>query len=185
MGSAYAELQPIDTETTKLTDATRYNRVCNVMELFWKRLVAELTTHLDSWVSKTRGVKIDDVDLLLDPARKSTAPLVRMARMQEETDGEIRRVVCFDGFGYFDRTMTSIVIRCSTTGAVHLDMIDCVHTSGFLLEVEGLLALRPRPSVFMADGGTNFKAGDSALQDIAEKGQINLAKAQSHFDTKF
>jgi hypothetical protein len=81
--------------------------------------------------------------------------------------------------------MTSIVIRCSTTGAVHLDMINYVHTLSFLLEVEGLLALRPRPSVFIADGGTNFKGGDSALQDIAEKGQINLAKAQSHFDTKF
>jgi hypothetical protein len=36
MGSAYAELQPIDTENTKLTNATRYNRVCSVLDLFWK-----------------------------------------------------------------------------------------------------------------------------------------------------
>jgi hypothetical protein len=48
-----------------------------------------------------------------------------------------------------------------------------------------LLALRPRPSVFIAEGGTNFKGSHSALQDIVEKGQINLAKAQSHFNTKF
>jgi hypothetical protein len=115
MGSAYAELQPIDTETTKLTNATKYNRVCNVMELFWKRLVAELTTHLDSWVSKTGGVKIDDVALLLDPARRGSAPLVRMARVRGETDREIRRVVCFDGFGYFDRTMTSTKRRQNCT----------------------------------------------------------------------
>jgi hypothetical protein len=60
-----------------------------------------------------RGVKIDDIALLLDPARRGTTP------------------------------------------------------------------------VFIADGGTNFKGGDSALQDIAEKGQINLAKALSHFNTKF
>jgi hypothetical protein len=37
----------------------------------------------------------------------------------------------------------------------------------------------------MADGGTNFKESSSALQDIAEKGRINLAKAQSHFNIKF
>jgi hypothetical protein len=94
-------------------------------------------------------------------------------------------MVCFDGFMYFDRAMTSIVIRCSTTGAVLLDMIDYVDTLSFLLEINRWLALRPRPLVFIADGGTNFKGGDSALQDIKDKGQINLAKAQSHFDTKF
>jgi hypothetical protein len=94
-------------------------------------------------------------------------------------------MVCLDGFVYFDRAVTSIVIRCSTTGAVHLDMMDCVDTLGFLLAVDGWLALRPRPSVFMADGGTNFGGGDSAVQDRAKKGQIDLARAQSHLDTKF
>jgi hypothetical protein len=135
--------------------------------------------------SKTRGVKINDIALLLDPARRGTTPLVRMARVRRGTDGEVRRMVCLDGFMYFDRSMTSIVIRCSTTGAVHLDMVDYVDYLGFLLAVNGWLALGPRPSVFMADGGTNFKRGDSAVQDMAKKGQINLAKAQSHFDTKF
>jgi hypothetical protein len=51
--------------------------------------------------------------------------------------------------------------------------------------VERFLALRPRHSVFIADNGTNFKGGDSALQGITEKGQINLDKAQSHFNIKF
>jgi hypothetical protein len=185
MGSAYAELQPIDTENTRLTNVTRYNRVCSVLEPFWERLVEELTTHLDGSVSKTRGVRVDDVALLLSPAGRGAAPLVRMARVRRGTDGEIRRMVCLDGFMYFDRAMTSIVIRCSTTGAVHLDMIDYVDTLSFLLAINRWLALRPRPSVLMADGGTNFKGGDSAVQDMAKKGQINLAKAQSHFDTKF
>jgi hypothetical protein len=94
-------------------------------------------------------------------------------------------MVCFDGFTYFDRAITSIVIRCSTTGAVHLEMIDYMDTSSFLIAVKRLLALRPRPSVFIADIATNFKRGDSALQGITEKGQINLAKAQSHFNIKF
>jgi hypothetical protein len=81
MGSAYAKLQQIDTENIKLTNVTRYKRICSILELFWERLVAELTTHLNRWVSKTRGVS-------------------------------------------------------STTEAVHLNMIDCVDTSGFLLAVE-------------------------------------------------
>jgi hypothetical protein len=78
-----------------------------------------------------------------------------------------------------------LVIRCSTTGAIHLEMIDYMDTSSFLLPIEIFLALRPRPSVFIADNGSNFKGGDSALQGITEKGQINLAKAQSHFNIKF
>jgi hypothetical protein len=185
IGSAYAELQPIDTENTKLTNASRYNRVCNVLEPFWKRLVEELTTHLNGSVSKTRGVKIDDIALLLSPAGRGTTPLVRMAQVRRGTDGEVLEVVCFDRFAYFDRAMTSIVVRCSTKGAVHLDMMDYVDTSSFLLAVERLLALRTRPSVFMANGGTNFKEGDSALQDMEEKDRINLAKVQSHFNIMF
>jgi hypothetical protein len=78
-----------------------------------------------------------------------------------------------------------LVIRCSTTGAVHLEMIDSMDTSSFLLAVERFLALRTRPSVFVADNGSNFKGGDSALQEIAGKGQINLEKAQSLFNIKF
>jgi hypothetical protein len=69
-----------------------------------------------------------------------------------------------------------LVGRCSTTGAVHLGMIDYIDTSGFLLAVEGFLALRPRHSSFTADDGANFKGGESALKSTAEKGQINLKK---------
>jgi hypothetical protein len=100
MGSAYAELKPIDTESTKLTNATRYKiqqqatryRVCSVLELCWKRLVAELTTRLrvyNNWIYKTRGVKINDIALLLDPAKRGTTPLVRITQVQMGTDGEI------------------------------------------------------------------------------------------------
>jgi hypothetical protein len=112
MGSAYAELQPIDTENTKLTNATRYNRVCSVLELFWKRLVAELTIHLrvyNNWISKTRGVKINDIALLLDPARRGTTPLVQITQVRIGTDGEIRRIVCFDGFKYFNNEHISTI----------------------------------------------------------------------------
>jgi hypothetical protein len=71
-----------------------------------------------------------------------------------------------------------LVIRCSTTGAVHLEMIDYMDTSSFLLAIERFLALRPRPSVFIADNGSNFKGGDSALQGITEKGQKSTVTLQ-------
>jgi hypothetical protein len=76
-------------QATPADAATRYNKVCSILELFWERLVAELTGHLDGWVSKAGGVKIYDIALLLDPARRGTAPLVQMARVREETDGEV------------------------------------------------------------------------------------------------
>jgi hypothetical protein len=163
-------------QATPTDAATRYSRVGSILGLFWERLVAELTTHLDGWVSKARGVRVYDVALLLGPARRGAAPLVRMARVRGETDGEVQRMVCFDGFTYFGRAVTSVVIRCSTAGAVHLHIVDCVHASGLVLEVKRLLALRPRPSVFIADDGADFKGGDSALQDMEKKGQINLVQ---------
>jgi hypothetical protein len=65
---------------------------------------------------------------------------------------------------------TSIVVRCSTTEAVHLGVMVCVDTLSFLL---------------MTGGSAGFGGGDSAVQDMARKSRIDLARAQSHFDTKF
>jgi hypothetical protein len=65
---------------------------------------------------------------------------------------------------------TSMVVRCSTTEAVHLGVMGCVDTLSFLL---------------MAGGDAAFRGGDSAVQDMARKSRIDLAKAQSHFDAKF
>jgi hypothetical protein len=57
----------------------------------------------------------------------------------------------------------------------------------FLLAVERFLAVRPRPSIIIADNGTNFTGGASALQEGRTPGtkQIDLSKAQSHLNIKF
>jgi hypothetical protein len=122
MGSAYAQLQQIDTGKIKLTNVTRYKRVCSILEHFLRRLVAALSTHLDGWTSKTGGAS-------------------------------------------------------PTTEAVHLSMMDCVNTSGFLLAVEGLLALGARPSGFITDGGADCREGDPAVRDIEAKGSDRLSKS--------
>jgi hypothetical protein len=52
--------------------------------------VAELTTHLDSWVSKTRGVKIDDVALRLEFAEATKAAIHSAVHAHTPTDNEGR-----------------------------------------------------------------------------------------------
>jgi hypothetical protein len=67
-----------------------------------------------------------------------------------------------------------LVIRCATVGAVHLEMIDTMDMALFLLAIEQFLAVRPRPTVFLADNGTNFHGRDNVLdggQQSDPKGQ--------------
>jgi hypothetical protein len=64
-------------------------------------------------------------------------------------------------------------------------MIDSMDMSSFLLAIERFLAVRPRLSVFLADNGTNFRGGETALENIPAKDQIDLEKAQEHFNLQF
>jgi hypothetical protein len=78
-----------------------------------------------------------------------------------------------------------LIIRYSTVGAIHCEIIDSLDTSSFLLAVERFLTVRPKPSTIIADNGTNFRGGDSALTESAENNQIDLGKAQTYFNIKF
>jgi hypothetical protein len=65
-----------------------------------KQLVAELSTHLRSynmWISKTRGVKVGDVAVLLHPTRRGTTPLVKVTEAPRDIDGHVGRVMVWDG----------------------------------------------------------------------------------------
>jgi hypothetical protein len=64
-------------------------------------------------------------------------------------------------------------------------MIDSMDTSSFLLAIKRFLAARPRPSVFLAYNGTNFQGGKTALENKPAKNQIDLEKAQEHFNLEF
>jgi hypothetical protein len=114
MGSAYNELQPEDVEAGLLSKAIRYNRVCKLLDVFWKRLVAELLSmHLRSynmWISKTRGVKVGDIAVLLHPTKKGTTPLVKVTEAPRDIDGHVRRVMVWDGQKTTARTITSLAI---------------------------------------------------------------------------
>jgi hypothetical protein len=118
MGAAYNKLQPKDGDAGLLSKAIRYNRVCGLLNVFWKRLVAELSTHLRSyntWISKTRGVKVGDIALLLDPMKRGTTPLVRITEAKQDSDGHVRRITVFNGHKYIARAITSLAVLLPAT----------------------------------------------------------------------
>jgi hypothetical protein len=75
-----------------------------------------------------------------------------------------------------------LVLRCATLGAVHLEMIGSMHTLSFLMAMERFLAVHPRPAVLLADNGTNFHGGETALKG---KDQISMSHAQRKLNIKF
>jgi hypothetical protein len=75
-----------------------------------------------------------------------------------------------------------LVVCCATVGCVHLEMLDKMDTSSFLLAVEQFLTVRPRPSVFLADNGTNFKGGETLLEG---KNQIDISEAPKKLNIEF
>jgi hypothetical protein len=75
-----------------------------------------------------------------------------------------------------------LVIRCTTIGAVQLEMLDNMNTLSFLMAIERLLAVRPRPAVLLADNGTNFHGGEASLQ---EKEKIDMSEAQKKLIIQF
>jgi hypothetical protein len=66
-------------------------------------------------------------------------------------------------------------------------MLATMSTPSFLLAIERFLAIRPRPTVFLADNGTNFLGGDNVLKKdrALKKTQIDLAEAQKKLNIEF
>jgi hypothetical protein len=110
LGQPYAELQ---TDTASLTVVKRYQKLTGIMRIFWKKLVQELSTHFrqyNTWIEKTRGVKLGDIALLLDPKKRGLLPLVRITQVQRGLDSRIRRVTVWDGHSEFSRAITSLAV---------------------------------------------------------------------------
>jgi hypothetical protein len=91
----------------------RYQKLTGIMRIFWKKLVQELSTHFrqyNTWIEKTRGVKLGDIALLLDPKKRGLLPLVRITQVQRGLDSRIRRVTVWDGHSEFSRAITSLAV---------------------------------------------------------------------------
>jgi hypothetical protein len=61
-------------------------------------------------ITETRGVKLGDIALLLDPKKRGLLPLVRVTKPERGLDGKIRQVTVFDGFTHFRRAITSLAV---------------------------------------------------------------------------
>jgi hypothetical protein len=77
MGQPYSKL--LEQNTGSITAAKRYRKLNEILRVFWTKLVTELTTHLrqyNTWIAETRGVKLNNIALLLDPKKRGLLPLV-------------------------------------------------------------------------------------------------------------
>jgi hypothetical protein len=111
LGQPYTELKPLKTST--ISAAKRYQRLAQAPGIFGEKIVTELSTHLhqyNNWVAETRGVKVGDIALLLDPKKRGLLPLVQITHMQTGLDGHVRRVTVFDRAAHFMRAITSLAL---------------------------------------------------------------------------
>jgi hypothetical protein len=113
MGQPYAELQGDSEGKGKFTAAKIYKKLTEILRIFWAKLIAELSTHLrqyNNWIAETRGLKLGDIALLLDPKKRCMFPLVRITNVQRGIDSKVRRVTVFDGCTHFPRAITSLAV---------------------------------------------------------------------------
>jgi hypothetical protein len=111
MGQPYSKL--LEQNTGSITAAKRYRKLNEILRVFWTKLVTELTTHLrqyNTWIAETRGVKLNNIALLLDPNKRGLLPLIRITQVQRGLDDKIRKVTVFDGFTHFQRAITSLAV---------------------------------------------------------------------------
>ncbi|XP_073764219.1 uncharacterized protein [Danio rerio] len=78
-----------------------------------------------------------------------------------------------------------IVYKCLTTRAVSLDLLDHMDTDSFLLSLRRFTARRGRPYELLSDQGTNFRGGNTELEEAFKEMQPllrdQLAKEQIRF----
>ena len=82
-----------------------------------------------------------------------------------------------------------IVFKCLTIHAVHLDLLTSMDTDAFLMVLRRFIARRGKPHELLSDQGTNFRGGNSELQEAFEvlspDLQSHLASQQIDFKFKF
>jgi hypothetical protein len=111
MGQPYAELQGDSDGKGKFTAAKRYKKLTEISRIFWAKLIAELSRHLNQYnncIAETRGLKLGDIALLLDPKKRGMFPLVRITNVQRGINSKVRIVTVFDGSTHFPRAITSL-----------------------------------------------------------------------------
>jgi hypothetical protein len=76
----------------------------------------------NNWITETRGVKLGDIALLLDPKKRVVSPLVRVTKVERGLDAKIRRVTVFDGFTHFPRAITSLAVLVRADNTEDVDV---------------------------------------------------------------
>lgn len=58
-----------------------------------------------------------------------------------------------------------ILYKCLTTKAVHIELLSSIDTDSFLMSLRRFIARRGKPYEVLSDHGTNFKGGNTELQN--------------------
>ena len=67
-----------------------------------------------------------------------------------------------------------LIFRCAMYGAVHLEMLENMDTSSFLMSLDAFISRRGKPDRIVCDNGRNFVGGKAVLEELLRS--INQAK---------
>ncbi|KAK0135747.1 hypothetical protein N1851_028371 [Merluccius polli] len=78
-------------------------------------------------------------------------------------------VDCFRPFaiklGRWGEKCWGILLKCLTTRCLHLDLLESLDTNAFLISLKRFISRRSKPFEILADKGTNFRSGDTKLEE--------------------
>nr|XP_055027021.1 uncharacterized protein LOC129416681 [Misgurnus anguillicaudatus] len=74
-----------------------------------------------------------------------------------------------------------ILYKCLTTKAVHIELLSSLDSDSFLMSLRRFIARRGKPHEILSDHGTNFKGGNTELQNAFNALQPSL---KEHLDSQ-
>ena len=93
-----SDLAPVN--LTSSTYLERFQKVNEMLDLFWKRLIVELSPHLmayKKWSGVHRNIQIGDVGILMDENKRNHFPLVKVDKVFPSKDGQVRKLSLCSG----------------------------------------------------------------------------------------
>jgi len=70
------------------------------------------------------------------------------------------------GAGHSRAKRYLLIFRCAMYGAVHLEMMDSMDTTSFLLALEAFISRRGKPNRIVSDNGRNFVSGKAVIDEL-------------------
>ena len=99
-----SDLAPVNLNTSSFL--AKFEKVNEMLDLFWKRLIVELSPHLlayKKWSGLQRNIRVGDVGVLMDENKRNHFPLVRVEKVFPSKDDNVRKLSLRSGKKTFIR----------------------------------------------------------------------------------